>query len=236
MKLLFLLSRQDLRSTFRDPVFKGLLFFPLAAFALVRWIVPLFSIRFPVIIPYQTVILMWSCMQSATMFGFIYGFLFLDEKEENLFQVLRIIPVSSFQLLTSHLLIGYAVSVFVNYLLLHAGGIGQFKWWQEVLIAIQFSLIAPLIALVLGTFGKNKVEGLAQMKIVNIILNLPSLLYFLPSPWLHITAFIPTYWSFKSLEAANSGGNFLLFMGAGTLYYALLLIFLNRLFSKTALE
>jgi hypothetical protein len=236
MKLLFILSQQDLRTTFRDPIFKGLLFFPLLAFVFIRWLLPVIIERFPILLPYHTVILMWACMQSATMFGFIYGFLFLDEKEENLFQVLRIVPISTFQLLSSRLLVGFVVSSFTNFLLLHTGGIGHFKGWQEVFLALQFSLLAPLIALLLGTFSRNKVEGLAQMKIVNICLNLPALIYFLPSPWLHFTAIFPSYWSFRSLEAADSGGNFLLFLTLGTVYYLIILYTLNRRFSKAALQ
>jgi fluoroquinolone transport system permease protein len=236
MKLLFILSQQDLRTTFRDPIFKGLLFFPLLAFAFIRWLLPVIIVRFPILLPYQAVILMWSCMQSATMFGFIYGFLFLDEKEENLFQVLRIVPISTLQLLASRLLVGFAVSSFTNFLLLHLGGIGHFKGWQEVLLALQFSLLAPLIALLLGIFSRNKVEGLAQMKIVNIALNLPALIYFLPSPWLHLTAIFPSYWSFRSLEAAATDGPYVSFMALGTAYYLIILYTLNRRFRKTALQ
>lgn len=233
MNTLLLLSRQDFTATFRDPIFKGLLVFPLLAFALVRWVLPVVVANFPVLAPYQPVILMWACLQSATMFGFIYGFLFLEEKEEHVFQVLRVVPVSTFRLLASRLLVGFVVSSVVNFFLLRLGGIVALPLWQEVLLAAHFSLMAPLMALLLGTFAQNKIEGMAQMKIVNLLFMLPGLLYILPQPLVHLTAIVPTYWSFRSLEMAAAGEEgFWLFFAGGLLYYGLLLGLVNRRFQR----
>jgi fluoroquinolone transport system permease protein len=237
MKTLLLLSRQDFTTTFRDPVFKGLLVFPLVAFfALVRWVLPPVVQHYPPVGSYQTVILMWACLQSATMFGFIYGFLFLDEKEEHVFLVLRVVPVSTFRLLASRLLVGFLVSSFVNVMLLHFGGIVRLPWWQEVLLAAHFSLMAPLMAVVLGAFAKNKVEGMAQMKVINLLFILPGLIYFLPQPFVHLTALVPTYWSFRSLETAGSGADFFFYFWGGIGYYALLLLGVNRIFQGQIAE
>ena len=237
MKTLLLLSRQDFTTTFRDPIFKGLLVFPLLAFALVKWVLPAVVAYYPPLEPYQPVILMWACLQSATMFGFIYGFLFLDEKEEHVFQVLRVVPVSTFRLLASRLLVGYFVSTVVNFLLLRFSGVVRLPLGQEVGLAAHFSLMAPLLALVLGSFAKNKVEGMAQMKIVNLLFVLPGLIYVLPQPFLHLLALVPTYWSFRSLKAAAAGeSGFFLFYVGGLLYYGLLLGLVNRHFQRQLAE
>lgn len=229
MNSILVLSANDFRSTFRDPVFKGLLVFPFLSFAIVRWVFPLLINRFPSIEPYGPVILMWGCLQSAIMFGFIYGFLFLEEKEENIWQVIRVLPISGLKLVLSRLLIGLIISSMVNFTLIHWGRIAHFPLYQEILLSIQFSLAAPLIALALGAFANNRIEGLAQMKIVNMLLIIPGLIYILPYKAFHLTALIPTYWSFRSLEmATKNSADFFWFFIIGMIFYLTCIFLLNR--------
>ena len=101
-----------------------------------------------------------------------------------------------------------------------------------MLLAVQYALLAPLLALLVATFAQNKVEGLAQFKLYNFMLNLPVLIYFLPYEILHGLAVIPTYWTFRSVEALHADGNFWLFYGIGTLVYGGVLAGLVRLFEK----
>ncbi len=97
---------------------------------------------------------------------------------------------------------------------------------------LQYALLAPLLALLVATFAQNKVEGLAQFKLYNFMLNLPALIYFLPNSFLHALAVIPTYWTFRSVEALHGGGDFWFFFGGGTLVYGGALVGLVWLFEK----
>ncbi len=223
------LSKNDFRITFRDPIFKGLLVFPFIAYALIRFVYPWVVANFAIVASFGHVVLMWACMQTATMFGFIYGFLFLEEKDEQVDGVIHILPISPLRLLMSRLGMGYAISVLANFLILYVGGIVQLSAVLSFLLAMHFGLIAPLLALWLGVMAKNKIEGMAQMKLANLALNVPILLYFLPYKALHLTAFVPTYWSFRSLELALEGSAwFVLFMVTGVLLYAGFIHFLLK--------
>lgn len=235
MRTILTISRADFKLAFRDPIFKILYFFPFLAFIIIKWVLPAITSSYPEVEPYHPVILMWACMQSATMFGFIYGFLFLEEKEENVDQALRIAPVSTFALVSSRLAMGIMITLIVNYCLLHYGGIVNLDFWQEVLIAFQFSLLAPLMVLLLNVLAGNKIEGMAQMKVLNIILNLPALIYFLPFKAIHLTAIIPTYWSFRSIEAAIDGQDFGIFYLIGLIFYISALILLLKFYQRKAL-
>ncbi|MGK7389109.1 MAG: hypothetical protein ACNS60_02110 [Candidatus Cyclobacteriaceae bacterium M2_1C_046] len=228
MKKALILSKSDFHSTFRDPLFKMLLFFPLLSFAIVRYVLPVIVSYYPPVGDYTEVILMWACIQSASMFGMIYGFLFLEEKEESLWQVLRVLPVATGELVFSRLFIGLVVSVFVNYLLIHFGNIIFIPFWKELILAIQFSLVAPLISLLLGVFAKNRIEGLAIIKIVNLLLIVPALIYFIPGDWMHLAAIIPTYWSYRSLELVNDLPDFLIFLSVGFFLYFAAIVFLQK--------
>jgi fluoroquinolone transport system permease protein len=110
--------------------------------------------------------------------------------------------------------------------------VARLPFYAEVLLSLQFSLVAPLLALSLGAFAANKIEGLAQMKIFNLLLILPGLIYFLPFPLLHLLALIPTYWSFRTLEHANHPGPFFAYFAAGSLVYMAFLLLLNRRMEK----
>lgn len=231
MKKLISLSQTDFYSTFRDPVFRGLLFFPFLSFAIIRWALPELVKEYPALIPFTEVILMWACLQSATMFGFIYGFLFLEEKEENIWQVIRILPVSGKTLVFSRLLVGLLISTLVNYCLIHFGRIVDFPFIKEIVLSLLFSLAAPLIATSLGALGKNRIEGMAQMKVVNILLIIPALIYFIPHSLTHISLLIPTYWSFRSMEMAESP-YFVLFLFAGYVWHAVFILYFIRKLSN----
>lgn len=231
MKKLLILSKSDFKNTFRDPLFKILLFFPFISFGIVRFLLPVLISYYPILEDYSLIILMWACMQTATMFGMIYGFLFLEEKEDSLWQVILVLPISSGQLVFSRLLLGFIISVFVNFLLIHYGNILSIDFWKEIILAIHFSLIAPLIALLVGTFAKNRIEGLAQMKIINLLLILPALIYFIPGDFIHMTAVIPNYWSNRSMEVVDNTPKFLLFLSTGFfLYFAAVFWLKKRLF------
>jgi fluoroquinolone transport system permease protein len=233
MKFLISLSLNDLRCTFRDPVFKALLFFPFISYGIIAWVLPAVIHRWPVVQAYSDVILMWACMQSSTMFGFIYGFLFLEEKEENIDQALRVVPVSGIMLVFSRLLIGIGISFLVSMVLFHFGRVVRLPLIEEILLSFLYSLSAPVITLLLAAFARNRIEGLAQMKMVNILLMLPGLIYFLPYKALDATAMIPTYWSFRATEMAiRHSDSFLLYMMAGFFMQLGIIFFLNRRLEK----
>lgn len=234
MNFFLALCINDFRSTYRDPVFKALLFFPFLSFVIIRWLIPYLAAHFSVLVEYKEVILMWGCLQSSIMFGFIYGFLFLEEKEEHVSDVIRVMPISGFKLVSSRLFLGVVISTVVDLCLVYYGGIFRISLIKAFLVSFQFSLSAPLIALVLGALANNRIEGLAQMKVLNLLLILPGLIYFLPQKAMHLTAVIPTYWSFKTLEFAGSNDlDFSLFLVLGFIIHFLFMWWFNRKMAKT---
>jgi hypothetical protein len=229
MNFFFTLSKNDLRSTFRDPVFKGLLFFPFISYGIIAWVLPAVINRWPVVGDYSDIILMWACMQSSTMFGFIYGFLFLEEKEENINQVLRVVPVSGLFLVFARLFVGILISFMVSMVLFHYGKVVELPLASELMLSLLYSLSAPLITLFLAAFAKNRIEGMAQMKLVNLFLMLPALIFFLPYKILHLTVLIPTYWVFRATEMAMERSPlFYLFLSGGLFFHLVIIYFLNR--------
>lgn len=222
MMYLLHLVRNDFRLAYRDPIMRLILAMPLMILLLIWFVAPLLLLRFPIISHYQHVLLMWACLQTPVMFGFINGFLFLEEKEHGVHQALQVLPVSAGDLLLNRNLLGMVSSFLLNLLLLLSSGLIVADLLPALLLALQYSLLGPTLSLLLLTFAQNKVQGMAQFKVYNLLAILPALVYFLPQWWAHLLAFIPTYWSFRSIGMLPQEG-WLMPLTIGFGVYALLL-------------
>ena len=232
MNRLLVLSVNDFRMVFRDPMLRIFLFLPLLIVAVVVWGLPMVFSAYPAVQAYDYVILMWAGMQASTMFGFINGFVFLEEKDEQVFAALRVMPVAADTLLSVRMLLGVSITFAVNVAIFSLNAWLPMSGTQIALTSFQYALLAPVLTLALATFAQNKVEGLAQFKVYNFVAMLPVLIYFLPFRALHGLAVLPTYWTFRSVEAVQAGSHFLLFAGAGLLGYLVVLGVLIRIFER----
>ncbi|MGB3618843.1 MAG: hypothetical protein WBA12_12050 [Catalinimonas sp.] len=232
MNRLLLLAANDFRMVFRDAMLRGFFLLPLLILVLVVWGVPPLLDAYPAVRDYKHVILMGACMQTVTMFGFITGFVFLEEKDQGVFAALRVLPVTAGTMLSVRLLLGTAVAwsigtaiiLLTGWLDLHAGA--------ALLLSLPFALLTPLLTLLPATFARNKVEGLAHFKVWSFLCNLPLLVYFLDHPWLRVLAVIPTYWPYRAVAAAEAGESIYPSVGVGLLVLALGLGVMLRIFGR----
>ena len=232
MNRLLILSANDFRVVFRDPMLRIFLFLPLLIIAIVVWVLPIIFSAYPAVRAYDYVLLMWAGMQTATMFGFINGFVFLEEKDEQVFAALRVMPVAATTLISVRMVLGVSITFAINVMIFSLNGWLPIRGIPLVLIALQYALLAPVLTLALATFAQNKVEGLAHFKVYNFAAMLPVLIYFLPYRALHGLAVLPTYWTFRSVEAIHQGGSFFFLAGGGLLGYLAVLGVLIRLFER----
>ena len=232
MNRLLTLSANDFRMVFRDPMLRIFLFLPLLIVVVVVWILPRVFAAYPAVQDYDYVILMYAGLQASTMFGFINGFVFLEEKDEHVFAALRVMPIAARTLISVRMLLGVSIAFAINVIIFSLTNWVPMSSGQLVLTAFQYALLAPVLTLALATFAQNKVEGLAQFKIYNFVAMLPALIYFLPFRALHALAVVPTYWTFRSVEAAHTGGNFFLSIGIGFAAYIIVLGGLIRIFER----
>ncbi len=232
MSKLLTLIANDLRMVLRDPMLRIFLLLPLLVVGMVQWAIPAIFVAYPAVQEYDYVILMWACLQSSVMFGFINGFVFLEEKDEQVFTALRVMPVAAVTLLTARLALGVIITSIVNVVILQTTDWVSISGTRTVWLAVQYAMLAPLLTLLLAVFAKNKVEGLAHFKVYSLLINLPALIYFLDHPAWHALAIVPTYWSFRSIEALHAGSSFEVFAGVGSVLYLILLWLVLRRFAK----
>ena len=232
MHRLYHFARQEFRHISRDQMLFLFMMAPLVLFAFVHWAVPALEHAFPVITGYYPYISMFGAMQTSIMMGFISAFILLEEKDEEVIQALRILPLRASTFLTYRLTGATLLATVGAWLIIRWGGLVPVREVPAILLATQFGLLAPLISLVVSTFARNKIEGLAYFKILDLIILLPMVSFFFPGWWTWLLAVVPVFWSFHAYESAIHGSHFALWMLTGFLVYALAMRILGHWFRK----
>ncbi len=236
MRKLATFSLQDVRQIARDKTLKFYVVVPFLLVALVRYLIPYLTEIYPQLISSYPMIMMFTAIQASIMFGFITSFLLLDEKDEGLLPILRVLPITSGYFIIYRLLLGGLASFTMALITIHTSGIAYPGFYKSVLLSIQYGLAAPLITLVVATFAKNKVEGMACFKGVDLLFILPLLSFLIASIPKQVFLPLPTYWTFRLYEASIIGEALGLYFWIGTLVYLVLITFLFGQFRKRVFD
>lgn len=203
-KLINLVS-SDIRQIVRDRTLLSFLFFPIIVLVLLRWGLPPLTERYPILAEYHDIILMFSGMQSAVLFGFIVSFLMVDEKDEQVMDVIRVLPITARFFLFYRLSFASLIAALMALGILLGGGLVHPSIGASTCIAVLFGLTASLITLTIATFANNKIEGMALFKIIDLILMMPLLAFFLEEPIRYLFGIIPVFWTYALLEQSIEG-------------------------------
>ncbi len=128
----------------------------------------------------------------AYLIGWVTGFLILEERDEGPLLALSVTPVGK------------------NGVAIYRAALASFMSGAIALISIPFLFFKPdmfvvmtlvilcatqaaMVNFVLPAIAKNKVQGLAMTKVINLF-SLAPLLAFIPSPWRFLSAPVPGFW------------------------------------------
>ena len=232
MKSTAALAASDFRQIFRDRTMTVFLFTPAILVCFVRFFVPYLTAKFPFLAAYHPMIMMFGALQTAIIFGFFTSFIILDEKDENVMQVIRILPVSTGWFIANRLLFSALFSALGAFLMIRLGGLADPGMRASVLLALQYGLSAPFIALVIATYAQNKIEGMAFFKGVDLVLLIPMLSFLVPGALKYIFGVIPMFWTYRLYDAALKGEPVSALFLAGLAAYGLALYLLFRQFNE----
>lgn len=222
----------DFRLVFRDRMLTIFLFVPVLLITFVRLFVPYLTAAYPLVEEYHPYIMMFASLQTAITFGFITSFMILDEKDEHVIQVIRVLPISSSFFIFYRLLFGTFFSALGAFLMINLGGIAFPGFINAILLSLQYGLVTPLFTLIIGTFAKNKIEGMAWFKGIDLLLIIPVLSFFLTGIFRHLFAPVPVFWTYLLYDSALANGNVWLIFAAGLGVYLVVLAFLFKQFQK----
>lgn len=242
IKTMRALGAIDTGSVLADPLLRGLLVVPLLVALAMRGLLPLVLARISALAEVE---LGWLLAPLAgytvaaiapLIAGAVVGFLLLDQRDDQTLLALRVTPLPLGAYLTYRLAAPTLIGLFTTLVALAlAGGLGL-GLGEALLAALAAAPLAPLTALALAAFARNKLEGMALMKALNLLLAAPLGGLFLPEGWGLALAALPTFWVAQAIWALQAGAPAWTFMlgawGLGALLTALLLMRLRRVLAR----
>ena len=230
MVSVLLLATNDLKMIVRDRMLAVVFCLPLPLLLAGAWAIPEISGRFFDLAPYSCLVMSFILIQIAVLFGFVYAFLMIDERDENILNALRVVPVSAPVFLLSRLLGASLFTFLYSILSFVILGMVKIPVLAIILISLTFALLAPVIALLIVTFSGNKVDAIAMFKGVDLFVMLPLASLFISDPWKFVFGMFPHFWTifaFNDLLLTGSLNGAVLGIGI-ILLVVLLFGFLHR--------
>ncbi|HSR52568.1 MAG TPA: hypothetical protein VLV83_17230 [Acidobacteriota bacterium] len=213
VKRLVTLLGIDMRLVLRDSLLRWMVVLPLAIFAVMAWGLPLLSRL--VMETYQVDLSVYNPLIAVLVlgilpgsYGFLLGFLLLDERDQHTREALLITPLHPATFLLARM--GYTVllSTLVGALLVRALGLLSLSWTPLLACSFSAALLGPLMALALAALAGDKVQGFALYKALSGAQMPLMLAYFIDPPLQLAFGVLPNFWSAKmlwTLEAAAQG-------------------------------
>ncbi|MFE0020830.1 ABC transporter permease [Amycolatopsis sp. NPDC059021] len=234
------LGRNDLRGVGRDTLLAGMFVAPLVWIAAVRFGTP------PVtrmladrdgfdLAPYHPLILVgFLLLTSAIIVGGVTALLVLDERDARTLTAVRVTPAPMSGYLTYRATIAVALTTVYVLGTITASGLYPARLLPALIpIGLLTGCSAVVVALVILAMAKNKVEGLAAIRALGILVaGLPLLPSFMDTGWRLAFGVLPTYWPAQAFLAAMDGGAWWPYLLGGVAYHALLCWPLVRRFTQ----
>lgn len=183
---------------------------------------------------YYPLLVAFMCIfQGSLIVGAIFGFMLLDEKDDNTLLAMMVTPVPLWQYVLYRVGLPAIFAFAIVIMMVLFVGQALIPIWQLVLIAIGAAVTAPIGSLFYGTFAANKVQGFAIAKFVGVAGWIILGAWFVSEPWQWLFGLFPPYWISKAywmiLEGRSLWWAVLL---VGIVYQAIAIWFLARLFSQ----
>lgn len=208
------LAINDFRNILRDRFFVFAFFaYPVMLITVSRIIIHLIAPRIANVFPLAAnypLLLMFFIIIVPFIFSFISAFLILDERDEHLLTVLRVMPISrnSYLIYRMFFMSFFAFIVLLIFPIL-SGLIEdtQFSYFSYIPVAVLFALFTPLSALLVASFATNKVQAFAIFKIGGTVFILPIFAFFLNLGNLkYVFSPVPNFWSLLALDSVIKNG------------------------------
>lgn len=233
-------GRNDLRTVRRDSMLVTVMLGPFL-YAAALWFLPALT-RYVArtyafdLAPYHSAIISAFCVLGPPLLlGAVLALQLLDERDQNTLAALRVTPLPpttypayragvTIVLTTFSVLASLAVS----------GRVEARTLALSVPVAVMAGLLAPVLGFVMSSLGRNKIEGLAVMRVIGLaVFTVPMIPFFiLDTPWQLAFGALPAYWPVRAFWSAYDGGSFWPYVVAGLLYNALFVAVLLRVVTR----
>ena len=116
-----------------------------------------------------------------------------------------------------------------SFIVLKFNGVLDIPTIRCLLISLDCAVFSPIFVFLTISFAKNKIEGATIMKVLNVLLMLPLLAFFVDHSATYILGIIPFFWIYEAFINGLEFRYFIIFIAAGFLSASLINIVLYRL-------
>ena len=182
---------------------------------------------YPLIIGYLAV------FEGALIVGFLFGFILLDEKDDNTLLAMLVTPLPLRQYLIYRVVLPCILATIVIMAMMLFINVALPSFWQLLLIAAGASFAAPIASLFFGIFAENKVQGFAYSKFSGLAGMLIIGSWFVDEPLQWLFGIFPPFLINKAYWMAVDG-NQLWWMAwlAGIVLQIALIAWMMRIFTR----
>lgn len=220
----------DVRHISRDVTLIFVLLMPVLFIALLRYAIPVLNELLPSLPTYYATILAFMCLMISIVPAFLIAFLMLDEKDEQVWKALQVLPLSPAVFLVYRMGLITTIGFLFSLLALLLAPLLPIALWQAFALSLMSAASAPIAALTIVAFADNKIEGITAFKIINMLLFLPALFVFFPTHWFYLLGCIPVFWTYRLFAATTEPSSFVLLLGAGIVAHAVYFVLIYRVF------
>jgi len=224
----------DIRNIIRDRLLLYTAFLiPLIIIIFTRLVIPWLSENVVPLQQYYSLLFMLIVITIPMMFGFVIGFLIMDERDENLLTVLRVMPISRNTYLIYRMLFVSILSLVYILLFPLLTGLIDIDFIDYLPIGVLLAFLTPVLGLVANIVATNKVQAFAVFKTLGGVFYIPLFAFFINNDLKYILGIIPNFWTFMALDKLlTTGQQDYVFLGIGFVLHLILLGVLFYLFNK----
>ncbi|MEN0061271.1 MAG: hypothetical protein AAGA48_03920 [Myxococcota bacterium] len=194
------LARADRVNVLRDPMLLGASLAPLPLGGLVRFGGPWLHEAAPAVVDptvLEAIVGSALLVLPALLAGTVQGYLLLEERDEHVEAAIRMTPLGTVGLWRWRLSTSFAMGLIGGGVAWGIAGLAiPATWGLGLLVGASH---APLIALILATYARDKVQGLALSKVTSLAAVAQVALLF-PEPWAWLGAPFPAWWLARGLR------------------------------------
>lgn len=153
--------------------------------------------KITIIKPYYLMIDILLAVLTPNLFCFASAMVILEEKDTNIIQSLCISPLGKKGYLISRLVLPAVVSTAISLIIVNCFSLTEIKFWLIVLLSILSAVMGLMVALLIVSFSKNKVEGIALAKLGGLFMLGTPIPCFMDTTKQYFACFLPSFWVSK---------------------------------------
>lgn len=204
MKAVMASYRQFLVMLWGDFMLVICLFAPLMMGCMFRYVIPFLekilneSYGFsPVFTPYYVIFDLMLLAMTPLMICFAGIMVVLEELDNGTTQYLLVTPLGRNGYFLSRIGVSLVFSIVYNVILLSFFQLSWFPWYEIISCSFLSAGFSLIIAMLVISFAKNKVEGMAMMKLSGLMILGYLIAFFIKEPIGYVAGILPTFWIAK---------------------------------------